>query len=360
MTDPNQTKIPLLDLSPDELAALLVTRGLPAGRARQILRHIYMHQHDDFAAMPNVGRDLLHMLEAAFEYKRPPIVKEQVSGDGARKFLFALRDGEQIESVLIPEKNHYTLCISSQAGCAQKCLFCLTGKGGLRRNLTQGEIVAQVRDVMKLLIHDGDVRPLTNIVFMGMGEPLDNYVNVLRSINVLTDNNWGLRFAPRRITVSTAGLVPEMYKLGRDTKVNLAVSLNAADDKIRSALMPVNREYPLEVLLRACRDFPLNKGRRIAFEYILIEGVNDSQTDADKLADLLRGVKAKINLIPFNEHAGVAFKRPTNAAVRAFADLMCDVYKYTAMVRYSKGQDISAACGQLKADAVINNFGEII
>lgn len=206
-----------------------------------------------------------------------------------------------------------------------------------------------MRDVMKLLADAGDVKPLTNIVFMGMGEPLDNFASVVRAINVLTDNNWGLRFAPRRITVSTAGLVPGIYALGRDTKVNLAVSLNAANDKTRSALMPVNREYSLEMLMRACRDFPLNKGRRIAFEYILIRDVNDSASDAAKLAALLRGVKAKINLIPFNEHDGVAFKRPSDVAVRAFADLMCDEYKYTAMVRNSKGSDISAACGQLRA-----------
>lgn len=344
-----QPEISLMDLSLAELETFLGSKRLPRDRARQVLRHIYLHQADDFDGMPDMSRALRYTLNTCFTLKRLKVAKEQRSADGARKFLFELNDGEQIESVLIPEKNHYTLCISSQAGCARKCLFCLTGKGGLRRNLTQGEIVAQVRDVAQMLAKACDVKPLTNVVFMGMGEPLDNYDNVVRAIKVLVNNNWGLRLAARNITVSTAGVAPRIYDLGRDTKVKLAVSLNGACDKTRSALMPINKEYPLDALLKACRDYPLSRGQRIIFEYILLRGVNDSAADAAKLAALLRGVKAKINLIPFNEHAGVGFKRPDGAAVRAFADLMCDQYKYTAIVRYSKGCDISAACGQLRS-----------
>lgn len=345
MQNADQAKISLLDFSLNELTAHIVAKGIAAHRAKDILRRVYMRQAESFADMADLGRIICNELETGFTLQRLKLVKAQAADDGARKFLFELCDGEQIESVLIKEKNHYTLCISTQAGCAQRCLFCLTGKGGLRRNLTPGEIVSQVRDIMKLMADDAP--RLTNIVFMGMGEPLDNYDNLVKAINVMIDNEWGLRLAARRLTVSTAGIVPRIYDLGRDTGVKLAVSLNAADDKTRSALMPVNDQYPLAELLQACREYPLAKGRRIIFEYILIQGVNDSAADAAKLAELLRGVKCKINLIPFNEHAGVAFKRPGDAAVRAFADLMCDKYKYTAIVRYSKGSDISAACGQL-------------
>lgn len=334
-----------MDLSLTELAAFLTARGLPPGYAPRVLRHIYMRQANGFDGMPDMSRTLRDALTEKFTLKRLSVVKEQRSNDGARKFLFGLSDGEQVESVLISEKNHYTLCISSQVGCARGCRFCLTGRGGFRRNLTQGEIVAQVRDIAHMAACED--KPLTNVVFMGMGEPLDNYGNVVRAINVLTDNNWGLRLAARNITVSTAGVVPRIYDLGRETKVKLAVSLNGAHDKIRGMLMPVNKEYPLKTLLQACRDYPVAKGRRIIFEYILLRGINDSAADAENLAELLRGVPAKINLIPFNEHAGVAFKRPDDAAIRAFADIMCDKYKYTAIVRYSKGVDISAACGQL-------------
>lgn len=340
----------ILDVSPEELAAFFKQAGQPAYRAKQVLHWLYMNQADSFDDMTNVSKDMRAELAGHFTLNRLKIAREQVSRDGSRKFLFELGDGEQIETVLIPEKDHHTLCISTQAGCAQNCLFCLTARDGLRRNLTQGEIVAQVRDIAKLAAGEGGAKPLTNIVFMGMGEPLDNYDNVVRAIGVLTDNEWGLRFAARRLTVSTAGVAPRLYDLCRDTKVKLAVSLNAADDKTRSALMPINKEYPLDMLIQACKDFELPKGKRITFEYILMRGVNDSVADAEKLAKLLRGVKAKINLIPFNEHDGVAFKRPGAEAIELF-DATLVKHNYTVMVRYSKGLDISAACGQLRSGA---------
>lgn len=342
------TRNSILDLSLEGLASFFRTTGQPDYRARQVMHWLYMCQANSFDYMTNISKDTRDMLKDAFVLERLQIRREQVSRDGSRKFLFALFDGEQIESVLIPEKDHYTICISTQAGCAQNCLFCLTAKDSLRRNLSQGEIVSQVRDIAKIVADAGDPKPLTNIVFMGMGEPLDNYDNVVRAIEVFTNNNWGLRFAARRLTVSTAGVVPRLFDLCRDTKVKLAVSLNAADDKTRSRLMPINKVYPLETLVQACRDYLLPKGKRITFEYILMQGINDAPEDAEKLARLLQGVKAKINLIPFNEHEGVAFKRPDAEAIERF-DAILVKHNYTVMVRYSKGLDISAACGQLRS-----------
>jgi len=247
--------------------------------------------------------------------------------------------------VLIPERDHYTLCVSSQVGCAQGCLFCLTAAGGFERNLTRGEIIAQVRDIKNEL---EDPRRLTNIVFMGMGEPLANYKNLVSAIGVITDTDAGLRLASRRVTVSTAGLVSRLSDLGRDTRVNLAVSLNATDNDTRDRLMPLNRTYPLEKLLEACRQYPPAPGRRITFEYILIRGVNDSESDARRLAKLLQPIRCKINLIPYNPHKGCDFDRPPEAVIQAFYNILF-AKNYTVIVRRSKGQDISAACGQLKA-----------
>jgi 23S rRNA (adenine2503-C2)-methyltransferase len=218
----------------------------------------------------------------------------------------------------------------------------------LVRNLTRGEIIAQVRDVSKCL--DGPKR-LTNIVLMGMGEPLANYSNVVSAINTITDSNYGLGFSSRRLTLSTAGLVPKLSSLGRDTSVNLAISLNATDNKTRNMLMPINRKYPLEKLLDACAGYPLLPRRRITFEYILIKGINDSITDAKRLVTLLRPIRAKINLIPFNEYEGSEFNRPEESAIFNFKEIL-NKNDYTAIIRHSKGQDISAACGQLRANSM--------
>jgi len=333
------------DYNRTALQQWLQARGEAAYRADQIWRWIYRDQVDRFDAMSNLSKQLRADLGESFSIGRLALEACETAVDGARKFLFRLDDGRRIESVLIPERNHATLCLSSQVGCAQNCRFCFTASGGWERNLTLGEILAQVRDIRKGL---SAPEKLTNIVFMGMGEPLANFRNVVDAIHLLTDNKAGFGFSRRKITVSTAGLVPRMEALGRETDVSLAVSLNAADNITRSRLMPINRRYPIETLLEACRRYPLRPHRRITFEYILMEGVNDRLDDARRLAALLRPLRAKINLIPFNEHEGCRFRRPPEGVIDAFQQVLVD-QGYTAIIRHSKGRDISAACGQLKA-----------
>jgi 23S rRNA (adenine2503-C2)-methyltransferase len=299
---------------------------------------------ESFDQMTDLRKDFRALLGENFIIQRLPILKTQTAGDGTRKFLFGLEDGNTVESVLIPERNHYTLCVSSQVGCALGCRFCVTGQGGLVRNLSRAEIINQVWEIRKQL---EDPAQLTNLVFMGMGEPLANYQALVSAIEALTNSDWGMKFAARRITVSTAGLVPRIPDLGRDTRVNLAVSLNAVDDDTRSRLMPINRTYPLADLLDACRQFPLPSGRKITFEYILIKGLNDSVDHARRLAKLLAPLKAKINLIPFNPSNNSEFERPCEASIQAFQAVLLGKH-YTSVVRYSKGQEIMAACGQLR------------
>jgi len=334
------------ELTKDQLILWLEDRSIKSYRAKQILMWIYMRQADTFEVMTDVGKDIRKCLTRHFSIKRLKKERTETSQDGSKKFLFKLIDGKYIESVLIPEKNHYTLCISSQVGCAQGCLFCLTAKGGFIRNLTKGEIIAQVRDVANDI---GGSKRLTNIVMMGMGEPLANLSNVVGAINIITDSDIGLGFSSRRVTVSTSGLIPKLSQLGRETAVNLAISLNATDNKTRNMLMPVNRKYPLERLLDACAGFPLMARRRITFEYIIMKGVNDSEEDAKRLARLLRPIRAKINLIPFNTFEGSDFERPEEHVILTFKEILNN-NNYTAVIRHSKGQDISAACGQLSAN----------
>ena len=338
-------KTNILEFNREELVAWLAGRDIAAYRADQIRKWIYLRQIDSFERMTDISKDIRSLLARNFAVGRLGVERIEKSQDGSRKSLFRLDDGRHIETVLIPERDHDTLCVSSQVGCAQGCLFCLTAAGGFERNLTRAEIIAQVRDIKNELEDPGR---LSNIVFMGMGEPLANYKNLVSAIGAITDNDAGLRFAGRRVTVSTAGLVPKIVALGRDTKVNLAVSLNATDNETRSRLMPINRTYPLEALLEACRQFPLQPGRRITFEYILIKGINDTPDDARRLAKLLQPIRSKINLIPFNPHEGCDFERPSEAAMKAFYDILFGK-NYTVIVRRSKGQDISAACGQLRA-----------
>jgi len=337
--------INILNVSREQLSDWLVERGIAAYRAGQILKWVYRRQKDSFAEMSDIAKDVRALLPQHFRIPRLEIRAMQTSTDGTRKYLFGLADGENIESVLIPERDHYTLCVSSQVGCAQNCGFCLTAKSKLRRNLAQGEILAQVRDIKKDL-----PRPeqLTNLVFMGMGEPLANFDHLMGALAIITDSDIGLGFAAKRVTVSTAGLVPKMLEFGRQSRVSLAVSLNAADDETRSRLMPINRIYPLETLLAACRSYPLPAGRRITFEYILIKGVNDSPEDARRLARLLQPIRCKVNLIPFNPHEGSGFERPPEETILAFQEVLVRKH-FTVIIRQSKGQDISAACGQLRA-----------
>jgi 23S rRNA (adenine2503-C2)-methyltransferase len=330
----------------------LAAHGEKPFRADQILKWLYVRLADDFGQMTDLSKPFRAKLADHFAIERLAVAQESTSTDGTRKFLFRLDDGQTIESVLIPERNHLTLCISTQVGCAQGCRFCLTGQSGLVRNLTSSEIVGQVWEIRKQLPAP---EQLTNLVFMGMGEPLANYRAVVQAITVLTDSDWGMKFATRRVTVSTSGVVPHIVDLGRDTRINLAVSLNAVDDEGRNALMPINRKYPIDQLLAACRDFPLPRDRKITFEYILFKGLNDSLSHAARLARLLRPMRCKINLIPFNPFPGCAFERPDQAGIDAFQDYMTD-HHFTSIVRYSKGQDILAACGQLRAEAKRSAF----
>jgi len=343
-----KNKADILEFTRDQLVSWLAEREIAAYRADQIQKWVYLRQDDSFDVMTDISKEIRTLLSQHFVIGRLVAEKIETSRDGSRKYLFQLKDGKYIESVLIPERDHYTLCVSSQAGCAQDCRFCLTAVGGFERNLSRGEIVAQVRDIKKDL---GEQKRLTNIVFMGMGEPLANYKNLVSAIGILTDNKVGLRVASRRVTVSTAGLVPKITALGRDTRVNLAISLNATDNKTRNRLMPINRKYPLEKLMEACRQYQPAPGRRITFEYILIKGINDSVDDAERLAKLLRPIRCKVNLIPFNTHEGCDFERPAEAVIQAFYDILF-AENYTVIIRRSKGQDISAACGQLKARSV--------
>jgi 23S rRNA (adenine2503-C2)-methyltransferase len=268
------------------------------------------------------------------------------SSDGTRKFLFELGDRHTIESVLIPDEDRQTLCISSQVGCQQACRFCLTARSGFVRHLEAREIADQVLEVSRVLRREG-ARGITNIVLMGMGEPLANLAEVVKALRVITSDK-GLGISPRRVTVSTDGLVPEIAKLGASgLRVNLAVSLNAAGDEVRDRIMPVNKRYPIRELLAACRKFPLEPRRRITFEYVLLKNVNDSTEDALRLAKLLRGIKCKVNLIPFNPFPGSEFQRPDDGAIRRFQKVLLD-HQYTVPVRESRGRDISAACGQLR------------
>lgn len=343
MTNKMVNRTDIKELSINQLMAWLEEHGIAAYRADQVLRWIYLRQVDAFDLMTDLSKETRKELSSHFSINRLATIQVDKSQDGSSKFLFRLQDGNHIESVLIPEKSHYTLCVSSQVGCAQACRFCLTGKCGFVRNLSPGEIIAQVRDVQREL--DAPLQ-LTNIVLMGMGEPLANYQNVVKAVHTITNNVSGIGFSGRRVTLSTAGLVNRFSDLGRDTTVNLAVSLNATDNATRDLLMPVNKKFPIEILLHACRQYPLKPHRRITFEYVLISRINDSEKDAYRLAKLLRSARAKINLIPFNPYEGSEFERPDESVIHRFQKILLNK-NYTAIIRRSKGQDISAACGQL-------------
>jgi 23S rRNA (adenine2503-C2)-methyltransferase len=335
-----KTDIKGMDL--EETKQWVETVGLEAYRAAQIRQWIFKGLAGSFQEMTNLSKDTRRNLEQGALLRVLEEAEVQVSKDGTRKHLFRLHDGHFIEAVLIPERDHFTLCISSQAGCAMECRFCLTGKQGLKRNLTASEIVDQIIQVRRTM---PDPDRLTNLVLMGMGEPLANYDAVTKAVRNIVDLE-GMNFSNRKVTLSTCGLVPQMLRFGSDVTVNLAVSLNAADNETRDFLMPINRTYPLETLMAACREFPLPNARRITFEYILIRGVNDRDEDAVRFAKLLAGIKAKINLIPLNPHEGLDMSPPTEERMAAFQEILID-HRFTVMIRKSKGRDISAACGQL-------------
>ena len=333
----------LAGLERADLEAALEARGHARFRARQIFRWIHRRGVTDVADMTDLPRDLRAMLADAFSLSTPAIVAREKSADGTEKFLLRLDDGRQIESVFIPDTPAMTFCISTQVGCAMACAFCLTGKMGLVRNLTAGEIVGQVRVLAGAL--DMRERPF-NIVLMGMGEPLHNYDETMKALRILADEH-GFALAPRRVTLSTVGLLPALERLAREPVMpNLAISLHAPTDAQRGALVPINQKYGVADIIAACRRFPLKKRSRITFEYVLLAGVNDSPDDARKLAKLLAGVKSKVNLIPLNAAAGIPFERPSDQAVDRFAKVLAD-RGVLVSVRRSRGRDIRAACGQL-------------
>jgi len=339
----------ILNFTRADLAIWLNDKGIRPFRAGQIFKWLYIRQADAFEQMTDLSKELRKNLEDNFYIERLILDKKMVSVDTTEKFLHRLSDGQHIESVLIPQKDHFTLCVSSQVGCVQNCQFCLTAKGGFIRNLNASEMIAQIRDARYYLSQkDLDPAKLSNIVFMGMGEPLANYKNLLKAIEIITDSDYGLKFSSRRVTVSTCGLVPKITQLGLDADVNLAVSLNATTDEMRSSLMPINKKYPLNQLLEACRNFNMKPRKKITFEYILMKGVNDTKEDALKLVELLAPIKAKVNLIPFNEYDNSEFKRPSKDQISEFLQVLLD-RDLTAITRKSKGDDILAACGQLKA-----------
>jgi len=333
-------QIDIKNLSLADLTAQLAGLGKEKFRARQIMHWLYVRKVTSFEEMTDLAKTFRQELSRRYRISDwdPEVV--QVSRDGTKKYLFRLDDAESVEAVRIPmEGERATLCVSTQVGCAMQCEFCLTGTFGLTRNLLPSEIVNQVMAVQK-------EAPIQNIVMMGMGEPLHNLDNVVKALEILYMNP-GLDFGPRKVTLSTSGLVPQMEELGRRIEVNLAVSLNATTDDIRDRLMPINRRYPLAELMRACRELPLKPRQRVTFEYILIRDLNDTLADAKRLVKLLHGVKAKVNLIPYNEHEGSAFKAPLSEQIEAFQTYLLD-RNIVTIRRASKGQDISAACGQLK------------
>jgi len=345
------TKPDLRDLIFPQFTDFIVGLGLPATRARHLFRQLYQPGINDFSEMSEVKKEVRELLAAHSVLSSLAPLAVEKSEDGTEKFAFRLADGAVIESVLIPEEDRHTLCVSSQVGCAMGCSFCLTGTLGFTRNLTPAEIVNQVLAVITHMMQAGIKRAtpreyVNNLVFMGMGEPLANYDNLLAALRILMDER-GLEFTERRITVSTCGLVPRIRDLGRDIKVNLAISLHAADDETRSSLMPVNKTYNIEELLAACRDFPLGKKKVILFEYILLKGINDSLADARLLAEKFSGIPCRINLLPYNAAAEAGpYSCPESEDILAFQKVLRDA-GYNTFIRQSRGADISAACGQL-------------
>jgi 23S rRNA (adenine2503-C2)-methyltransferase len=340
MTSPQRD---LAELEPAELETLLQSSGCQRYHAHQIYRWIYKCGVTDFGLMTDLSKTLRARLQEAFVINTPRIVSDETSIDGTRKLALELTDGRRIESVFIPDTPSMTFCISTQVGCAMGCGFCLTGKMGLVRNLTAGEIAGQVRVLAAataMLDHP------FNIVLMGMGEPLHNYEQTMKALRMLHSEH-GLAVSPRRVTLSTVGIVPGLERLAHEPLMpNLAVSLHATSDEQRTALVPPNKRYPLAAILETCRRFPLKKRNRITFEYVMLAGVNDSPEDARRLVTLLSGIKAKVNLIPLNPAPGIAYERPSDERVNRFAQILADRH-ITVSVRKSRGRDIRAACGQL-------------
>jgi 23S rRNA (adenine2503-C2)-methyltransferase len=350
-------KMDLASLMPNEIMDLLKEMGEKPYRAEQLFSSIHKNGISNLLDISTLSLELRRKLEEKAPLHFPKVKSKKISADGTRKYLLETHDGRSIESVFIPNasaQGRNALCISSQVGCAMGCRFCATAALKLTRNLTPSEIVGQVYAVINDLAADlgeaaagADFRPIDNIVYMGMGEPLHNYDHVIRSIALLTHEK-GRMLAPRRITVSTSGIAPRIGDLGKDTKVHIAISLNATTNATRTEIMPVNKKWDIEKLLDTCRAFPLPRRRRITFEYVLLKGINDSLDDAKRLTRLLKGMPSKINLIPFNEHPLSPYKKPAIETTLAFQDILINS-GFSAFIRSTRGDDIDAACGMLGA-----------
>jgi len=341
----------LIGLSRDEIAGELAAIGEKPFRTAQLWHWIYYRGARDFGAMTTLSKALRERLAERFTLDRPTLSREQLSGDGTRKWLLRFDDGNEAEAVFIPEDDRGALCMSSQVGCTLTCTFCHTGTQRLVRNLTAGEIVSQIvvaRDSYDEWPTPRGERLLSNIVMMGMGEPLFNYDHVAKALRIIMDPE-GIAISKRRITLSTSGVVPIIRRVGAELGVKLAISLHAVTDELRDRLVPINRKYPLAELLQACRNYPgADNARRITFEYVMLKGVNDSEADARTLARLVAGLPAKFNLIPFNAWPGAPFECSSPRAMTRFAAILNDA-GYSAPIRVPRGRDIMAACGQLRS-----------
>jgi len=354
----------LIGLTPAELKSTLIEAGIDAKaapmRVRQLWNWIYVHGARDFESMSNLAKDFRTQLGERFTLARPETVTEQISNDGTRKWLLRAGPGIEFETVFIPEPGRGTLCVSSQVGCTLNCRFCHTGTQKLVRNLTPGEIVGQVlvaRDALDDWPSGAPGRSVTNVVMMGMGEPLYNFDNVKAALSIVTDGD-ALALSKRRVTLSTAGVVPMIPRAGEEIGSSLAISLHAVRDEIRDVIVPINKKYPLEELLGACRTYPgVSNARRITFEYVMLKGVNDSLADARELVKIIRGIPAKINLIPFNPWPGAPYECSDWTQIEKFAEIV-NRAGYASPVRTPRGRDIMAACGQLKSESVKQRASE--
>lgn len=323
--------------------------GLERFRARQVFHNLYSRLVTAFGGMTDLKKDLREQLSSLFSIRFLPMARRTESRDGTVKYLFELSDGETIESVFIPEEQRTTLCLSTQVGCSFRCRFCLTATMGFKRNLSSAEIVGQVVGILKDMPRSLNTSSRLNLVFMGMGEPLLNFDSVMEAIRVMADSN-GLAISPRRMTLSTAGMVPRIYDLGREkVRPHLAISLSATTEEQRTALMPHNKKYTLESLMQACRDYPLPSRERLTFEYVLLDGVNDTEADARRLVKLLNGIRAKVNLLALNEARELLFQSSPPDRIRQFQEYLASK-NLSVFVRKPRGLDILAACGQLKRE----------
>ena len=350
-------EISLIGLSPDQLKNALLDAGVETKsasmRVKQLWNWIYVHGARDFASMTNLAKDFRALLEEKFTLARPDIVTEQISSDGTRKWLLR-SGGQEYEAVYIPESDRGTLCVSSQVGCTLNCRFCHTGTQKMVRNLTPDEILGQLfvaRDSLGDWPSTAPGRKVTNVVMMGMGEPLYNFDNVKAALAIVMDGD-GLALSKRRVTLSTAGVVPMIKRAGDEIGSSLAISLHAVRDEIRDVIVPINKKYPIRELIQACRDYPgASNARRITFEYVMLKGVNDSLADARALVKLIAGIPAKINLIPFNPWPGAPYECSEWEQIEKFAEVV-NRAGYASPVRTPRGRDIMAACGQLKSESV--------